>query len=89
MSASLLFSVAPARAGPRLRVADWKLMLPMLIVSLVTPTSDAKFAPAVPGVQGYTDPGGVARIDAGFGAGAPAAGLPAAGTLPTGPAAAG
>jgi hypothetical protein len=40
-AASRFCSCTPARAGPRLRVADVMLMVPIRMVSAETPTSEA------------------------------------------------
>ena len=47
--ASSILSVGSETTGPRLRVAETMLMMPTVMVSLVTPTSEAKFVPLLPG----------------------------------------
>src|SRR5581483_10854540 len=96
------FSVDWAMAGPRLRDAEAKLMMPSLIVSFVTPTSELKFSAAPPGrgAPGVAAAGAGAADppvppvppdgtgDAGPVAPDPAAGPPPAAAFPLGAAAA-
>src|SRR3977135_4018951 len=79
--------LARAMGGPRLRLAEAMLMMPMLIWVAVTPTSEAKLAPgatgaAAPGAAGLGAPGtggaGSPFLLAAPGAAAPGAAAPGA-----------